>query len=141
MWRVPARLQNACRHAVLHAAAGVGKLHLGVNLRRAMGVETQQDTQPDTHVMRASQPVARERLQILLAHERLAVGQADLVSILRQEILATIARHVEFDPEKVKVQLGGAGSMSTLEIDIELPAAPMPPADRQDLPPRRSNAA
>jgi hypothetical protein len=31
--------------------------------------------------------------------------------------------------------------MSTLEIDIELPATPMPPADRKDLPPRRSNAA
>ena len=84
---------------------------------------------------KSTAPVARERLQILLAHERLAVGQADLVSILRQEILATIARHVEFDPEKVKVQLGGAGSMSTLEIDIELPAAPMPPADRKDVPP------
>ena len=90
---------------------------------------------------KSTAPVARERLQILLAHERLAVGQTDLVSVLRQEILATIARHVEFDPEKVKVQLGGAGSMSTLEIDIELPAAPMPPADRKDLPPWRSNAA
>ena len=86
-------------------------------------------------------PVARERLQILLAHERLAVGQTDLVAILRQEILATIARHVEFDADKVKVQLGGAGSMSTLEIDIELPATPMPPAERTALPPRRSHAA
>jgi cell division topological specificity factor len=47
---------------------------------------------------RGSAPVARERLQILLAHERVALGPRDLVAILRDELLATIARHIEFDP-------------------------------------------
>jgi cell division topological specificity factor len=38
---------------------------------------------------RASAPVARDRLQILLAHERTVVGgKSDLVAILREEILA-----------------------------------------------------
>ena len=32
---------------------------------------------------RGSAPVARERLQILLAHERVALGPRDLVAILR----------------------------------------------------------
>jgi cell division topological specificity factor len=41
---------------------------------------------------RASAPVARERLQILLAHERSSHGQSDLLSSLRDEILAVSAR-------------------------------------------------
>src|SRR5208283_1239122 len=46
---------------------------------------------------RGTAPVARERLQILLAHERVALGPRDLVAILRDELLATIKRHVEID--------------------------------------------
>ena len=70
---------------------------------------------------RGTAPVARERLQILLAHERVALGPRDLVSILRDELLATIARHIEFDPEKLSVKMDRAGSVSTLEIDVEIP--------------------
>ena len=47
-----------------------------------------------------SAPIARERLQILLAHERIACRHQDLLGILREEILAVIARHVSFEPEK-----------------------------------------
>jgi len=43
---------------------------------------------------RGSAPVARERLQILLSHERAARGQTDLLGILREEILSAIAKHV-----------------------------------------------
>ena len=37
---------------------------------------------------RGAAPVARERLQILLSHERVALGPRDLVAILRDELLA-----------------------------------------------------
>jgi len=70
---------------------------------------------------RGSAPVARERLQILLAHERVALGPRDLVAILRDELLATIARHIEFDPAKLSVKMDRSGSFSTLEIDVEIP--------------------
>jgi cell division topological specificity factor len=70
---------------------------------------------------RGAAPVARERLQILLAHERVALGPRDLVAILRDELLATIARHVEIDPEKLSVKMDRAGAFSTLEIDVEIP--------------------
>ena len=40
---------------------------------------------------RSSAPVARDRLQILLAHERSALGRTDLIAVLREEILAVIA--------------------------------------------------
>ena len=69
----------------------------------------------------ASAPVARERLQILLAHERGLRGQPDLLGLLREEILAVVSRHVELDPEKVTVRMDRGGSVSTLEVDIELP--------------------
>jgi cell division topological specificity factor len=71
----------------------------------------------------ASAPVARERLQILLAHERGLRGQPDLLELLRAEILAVVSRHVALDPEKVIVRIERGSEVSTLEIDIEVPNA------------------
>jgi cell division topological specificity factor len=68
-----------------------------------------------------SAPVARERLQILLAHERSLRGQPELLGILREEILAVVSRHVLLDPEKVIVRMDRGENVSTLEVDIELP--------------------
>lgn len=70
---------------------------------------------------RGSAPVARERLQILLAHERTACSQPDLLGLLREEILAAIGRHVAFEPDKVQIKLERGKSMSTLAVDIEIP--------------------
>ena len=69
----------------------------------------------------ATAPVARERLQILLAHERSLRGQTDLLEVLREEILAVVSRHVDLDPDKVIVKMERGESVSTLEVDIELP--------------------
>jgi cell division topological specificity factor len=69
----------------------------------------------------ASAPVARERLQILLAHERGLRGQPDLLEVLRAEILAVVSRHVVLDPEKVMVRMDRGDTVSTLEVDIEVP--------------------
>jgi len=70
---------------------------------------------------RGAAPVARERLQILLAHERASLGPRDLVALLRDELIATVARHIEFDPEKLSVKMDRAATFSTLEIDLEIP--------------------
>jgi cell division topological specificity factor len=71
---------------------------------------------------RNSAPVARERLQILLAHERGIVGgQPDLVSLLREEILAVVAKHVAVERDKVQVKMDRGDSISTLEIEVEIP--------------------
>jgi cell division topological specificity factor len=69
----------------------------------------------------ASAPIARERLQILLAHERGLRGQPDLLMLLREEILSVVSRHVALDPEKVMVRMERGRNVSTLEVDIELP--------------------
>jgi cell division topological specificity factor len=68
-----------------------------------------------------SAPQARERLQVLLAHERSSIGQSDLVTILREEILAVISKHVQLDADKVQVKLDRDKTMSLLEIDVEIP--------------------
>ncbi len=70
--------------------------------------------------------VARERLQILLSHERASVGQEGLVALLREEILAVIAKHVAVERDKVQVKLERDGDMSTLEIEVEMPSPPRP---------------
>ena len=70
---------------------------------------------------RASGTVARERLQLILAHERAETGRPDLVIQLREEILAVIAKHVAIDADKVKVTLERGEGVSTLGLDIELP--------------------
>ncbi len=75
-----------------------------------------------------SAPVARERLQVLLAHERAALGSSDLISVLREEILAVIARHVSVSPEQVRIRAERGGTISTLEVEVEVPAPDKLPA-------------
>jgi cell division topological specificity factor len=68
-----------------------------------------------------SAPAARERLQVLLAHERLSSEGSDLVTKLRDEILQVIAKHVQVDSDKVNVRMERGAQVSTLAVDIEIP--------------------
>lgn len=75
-----------------------------------------------------SAPVARERLQVLLAHERVVTGKSDLLATLQEEILAVIAKHVAVDREKVQIKMDRGDSVSMLEIDVEVPSLAKQPA-------------
>jgi cell division topological specificity factor len=77
----------------------------------------------DLFKRRGSAPVARERLQVLLAYERRNRNQPDLVAMLREEIMAVITRHVQVEPDDVHVSMDRGETMSTLEIDIHIPNA------------------
>ena len=68
----------------------------------------------------ATAPVARERLQILLAHERKSARDSNLIGVLHKEVLAAISKHITVDPEKVMVKMHRKEDMSLLEIDIEI---------------------
>lgn len=70
---------------------------------------------------RTTAPVARDRLQVLLAHERSVIGKSDLIAVLQEEILAVIARHISVDRDAVQIKLDRGSSFSTLEIDVEVP--------------------
>jgi cell division topological specificity factor len=69
---------------------------------------------------------AKERLQIVLAHERAAGTSPDYLPNLQKEILAVIAKYVQIDEKKVEVNFERGGDYSTLEVNIELP----PPSEK-----------
>jgi cell division topological specificity factor len=70
----------------------------------------------------SSAPVARERLQVLLAHERAFVGKSDLLAVLQEEIIQVIAKHVTIERDKVQIKLDRGDPISILEIDVEVPS-------------------
>lgn len=69
----------------------------------------------------ASASQAKERLQIVLAHERIGRTREDFLPKLQQELVAVVARYVAIDPGKVNINLDRGGELSTLAIEIELP--------------------
>jgi cell division topological specificity factor len=71
-----------------------------------------------------SASVAKNRLQILLAHERAgSAADAALISGLREDILAVVAKRIDIDPDSVRLEMDRDGDVTTLGIDIELPPA------------------
>jgi cell division topological specificity factor len=65
---------------------------------------------------------AKERLQIVMAHERASRDGPDFLPLLQQELLAVIAKYVDVDQNKVEVKLDRVKDVSTLEVNIELPS-------------------
>ena len=66
--------------------------------------------------------VAKERLQIILAHERGGQNSApDYLPALQRELLAVISKYVKINPEDIKVNLEKQDSLEVLEVKIEMP--------------------
>lgn len=68
---------------------------------------------------------AKERLQILLAHERLDTSGPDYLPLLQKDILEVVKKYlpVDVDGDKVEVKIERGADVSTLEVNIELPGA------------------
>jgi len=67
--------------------------------------------------------VAKERLQIILAHERSGRSGADYLPQLQRELVAVISKYVHINPDDIKVQLERQDNLEVLEVKIELPEA------------------
>jgi cell division topological specificity factor len=65
--------------------------------------------------------IAKERLQIIVSHERTACRSPDYLPMLQKELIAVIAKYVEIDKDQVKVELERSGNCSILELNITLP--------------------
>lgn len=81
---------------------------------------------------RSTQPkstanVAKERLQILVAHDRAARSRPSYLPQLQQEILAVIRRYVDVDMDAVTVNYEQEESHEILELNIILPDTPQTP--------------
>ena len=69
--------------------------------------------------------VARERLQIILAHERSGRNTTtpDYLPALQRELLTVISKYVSIDLTDIKVNLERQDNLEVLEVKIELPEA------------------
>jgi cell division topological specificity factor len=68
--------------------------------------------------------VAKERLQIILAHERSGRnpgGSPDYLPALQRDLVAVISKYVKIDPSHLKVNVERTDSFEVLEVKIELP--------------------
>jgi len=74
---------------------------------------------------RKSAQTARERLQIVVSHQRMAEGgDVDFLPKLRNELLTVISKYVKIEKDQINVQLQRQGSCSILELNITLPTNP-----------------
>lgn len=71
-----------------------------------------------------SASVAKERLQIIVAHERLRRDVPDLMPKLQREILEVISRYFTVETDQIKVNLERSGDCDVLELNVTLPAQP-----------------
>jgi cell division topological specificity factor len=69
--------------------------------------------------------VAKERLQIILAHERSGrnPGQPDYLPALQRDLVNVISKYIKIDPQDIKVHLEKQDNLEVLEVKIELPEA------------------
>ncbi|GAB1595401.1 cell division topological specificity factor MinE [Lysobacter claricitrinus] len=68
--------------------------------------------------------VAKDRLRIIVAHERVTRGGPDYLPMLQRELLEVIRKYVNVDAEAVKVDLIGDGDNKVLDISVALPEGP-----------------
>lgn len=65
--------------------------------------------------------LAKDRLQILFAHERSERNAPDYLPKLREEILAVIAKYVDIDQDKLQISIDDANGFEVLELNLVLP--------------------
>ena len=69
-----------------------------------------------------SAKLAKQRLQIVLAHERSARGLPDYLPVLQRELQLVVAKYVNVPPRDVSVRIGHPRhAPEGLKVRIELP--------------------
>ncbi len=65
--------------------------------------------------------IAKNRLSLLIAHERDGGGAADFLPALQKDLIAVISKYVAVNPDDIKVQLDRQDNYEVLEVNIVLP--------------------
>ncbi len=65
--------------------------------------------------------IAKERLQVIVAHERRQHKQPDYLPALQKDIMEVIKKYVDIDIDNIEVQLDNHGNFSVLELNVTLP--------------------
>ena len=71
----------------------------------------------------SSAAIAKERLKIVLSHERASRTAPDFLPRLQKELIDVVGRYVEIRDDMIRVNLGKSGDTSLLEINIEIEGA------------------
>ena len=71
---------------------------------------------------KSSADSAKERLQLVLIHDRTDLTPAQLDS-LKDDLIATISRHVEIDPQAMQIGVEHDGRSQRLVADIPIKSA------------------
>lgn len=70
---------------------------------------------------KGSAATAKERLQVLIAHQHADSDGPDYLPLLKQDILNVIKKYVDIGEEQVMVQLDSQDDCDVLELNITLP--------------------
>lgn len=65
--------------------------------------------------------VAKERLQIIVAHQRSQRDQPDYMPMLERELLEVIRRYVQVEQDAINISLDRDDDCSVLELNVTLP--------------------
>ena len=65
--------------------------------------------------------LAKERLQVIVAHERGQRNQPNYLPKMQQEIIEVIKKYVAIDNDQVTVTLDNNDHCSVLELNVTLP--------------------
>lgn len=65
--------------------------------------------------------LAKERLQIIIAHERSEQDKPDYIALMQKDLLAVITKYVSINQDEVKVELERKEGCSILELNVMLP--------------------
>lgn len=68
-----------------------------------------------------SAQAAKERLQLIIAHERDGGGNANFLPDLQRELIAVISKYVNVNPDDIRVSLEKQDRYEVLEVNIVLP--------------------
>lgn len=74
----------------------------------------------------SSAQIAKERLQIVISHERAARGSPDYLPRLKQDILEVIRRYHAITDEQVDLRVDKAGGREILELNVTLASETKP---------------
>lgn len=69
----------------------------------------------------ATANVAKERLQIIISHERAQRSAQDYLPQLQEELLEVISKYIPIDRNKVSVNLERMGDNAVLELNVTMP--------------------
>lgn len=68
-----------------------------------------------------SASAAKERLQIIVAHQRQGQASLEYLPRLQQELLEVIRKYVQIEEDQVQVDVDKNGDCSVLELNVTLP--------------------